>query len=329
MKLRRRAVLVPLAATLAGSGLARAWAQSRPVRIGYLVNSPLVEPPSAERAAFIDELGKLGYAIGRNLAIEYRSAENETEFLPQLADELLKLEVDLILATGDAAALAAKAASTRIPIVFAQSPDPVGHGLVRSLARPGANVTGLSAMAPDLAGKRMQLLHETLPSAKRVALIWGAESRVIKNDVAASTRAAAQLGLRIEPYALSQADQVNLQLERIAKSRPDALFVLADTRMTAYRDIVLDWTRRHNVASVAGWSDFVRAGGLLSYSPSYAAMFRRSAHYIHRILKGAKPAELPVEQPTRFEMVINLNTAKALGVTIPYAVRLRADEVIE
>jgi len=232
---QRRAVLV-----LAAAWSVPALAQSRPIRIGYLVHSPLVEPPSRERVAFLDELRKLGYLVGRNLLIEYRSAENQAESFPQRVDELLKLDVDLILATGDAATLAAKAATNRIPIVFAQSPDPAGNGLVRSLARPGANVTGLYAMAPDLAGKRMQLLREALPSARRVAMIWGAESKLVMNDVKASTQAAARLGMRIEPYAIGDADQVNRQFERIAKTRPDVLFVLADTRMTAYRDIVLD-----------------------------------------------------------------------------------------
>ena len=324
MTWQRRAVLV-----LAAAWSVPALAQSRPIRIGYLVHSPLVEPPSRERVAFLDELRKLGYLVGRNLLIEYRSAENQAESFPQRVDELLKLDVDLILATGDAATLAAKAATNRIPIVFAQSPDPAGNGLVRSLARPGANVTGLYAMAPDLAGKRMQLLREALPSARRVAMIWGAESKLVMNDVKASTQAAARLGMRIEPYAIGDADQVNRQFERIAKTRPDVLFVLADTRMTAYRDIVLDWVRHNQVPSVAGWPDFVRAGGLLSYSPSYDALFRRSAHYVDKILTGARPADLPVEQPTAFELAINLKTAKALGLTIPPSLLLRADEVIQ
>jgi putative ABC transport system substrate-binding protein len=326
---RRRAILTLLAGSAASAWWARASGQSRPRRIGYLVQSPLVDPPSRERAAFLDELGKLGYAIGQNLLIEYRSAENEAEFFPRLVDELLKLDVDLILSTGDLATLAAKAATTRVPIVFAGSPDPVGNGLVRSLARPGANVTGLSFVAPDLAGKRLELLREALPSAKRVAMVWGAPMKGMANEVGASTEAATRLGLEIESYPLSDVDRLPSQLERIRKTRPDVLLVLADLRMVAYRDIVLDWASHNRMPTVAGWPDFVRAGGLLSYSPSYEALFRRSAHYVDKILKGAKPGGLPVEQPTKYDFVINLRTAKALGLTISPRLLLRAHEVIE
>jgi len=325
----RRAILVLLAGAAAGAWGDRALGQPRPKRIGYLVHSPLTDPPSRERAAFLDELGKLGYVVGQNLLIEYRSAENQPEFFSQLVAELLKLDVDLILAAGDIATLAAKAATTRVPIVFAQAPDPVGNGLVRSLARPGENVTGLSFVAPDLAGKRLQLLREALPSAKRVAMVWGGYTKGMANEVKTSTDAATRLGLAIESYPLDDADKVPRQFERIGKSRPDVLLVLADLRMVAYRDIVLDWVNRNRVPTVAGWPDFVRAGGLLSYSPSYEALFRRSAHYVDKILKGAKPGDLPVEQPTKFELVINLKTAKALGLTIPQSLLLRADDVIQ
>ncbi len=297
-------------------------------RIGYLVHSPLLEPPSAERAAFVDEMRRQGYTLGKNLQIEYRSAENAPEFFPALAAELVRLEVDVIVAAGAPAANAAQAATKRIPIVFAQHPDPVGTGLVQSLARPGGNVTGVTFIAPDLAGKRMQLLREVLPTARRVTLIWGAEASAAGPEEKASIEAAAKLGITVDPQAIDNAETLLRVFDRARRTRPDALVVIGDPRMAAYREIIIEHAARLGLPTVAGWSDFVRAGGLLSYAPHLPTLFLRSASHVVRILEGAKPGDLPIEQPTRFELVINLKTAKALGLTLPQSLLQRADEVI-
>lgn len=326
----RRALLKAASAlpAVAGSAFSRRalGAAPGPARIGYLVQSPLIDPPSGERAAFLDELRKLGYAVGKNLLIEYRSAENEPEFLPTLARELTKLNVDVILATGGAPASAAKAATREIPIVFAQFPDPVGAGLVDSLREPGANVTGISFVAPELAGKRLQLLREMLPGAKQVAMLWGSPDTEI--ELGATQAMAPGFGLAIEPHRLADSEGLIQKLERIGARRPDALLVAGDLKMVAYRDLILDMARQHRLPTMAGWGDFVRAGGLISYSPDFQALFRRSAHMVDRILKGAKPSTLPVELPQAFELVVNLRTATSLGIAIPQSILARANHAI-
>jgi putative ABC transport system substrate-binding protein len=322
--LRLACTLPAIAAGAFGPGVL--GAAPRPARIGYLVQSPMIDPPSRERAAFLDELGKLGYRLGEDLLIEYRSAENEPEFLPDLARELVRMKVDVIVATGGPPASAAKAATRDIPIVFTQFPDPVGSGLVDSLREPGANVTGISFVAPDLAGKRLQLLRELLPGAKKVAMLWGmpdAEAEL------ATTRTRAQdFGLVIDSHRLAEADGLVERLERIGRGRPDALLVVGDLKMVSYRDLVIEMARRHRRPTVAGWGDFVRAGGLISYAPNFPALFRRSAHLVDRILRGARPRDIPVEQPNEFELVVNLRTADALGIAVPPSILVRADALI-
>jgi ABC-type uncharacterized transport system substrate-binding protein len=329
---RRRAVLTAIGLPIAMIGASTprsAAAQRASARIGYLVSSPLVDPPSAERAAFLDELARLGYALGKNLQIEYRSAENAPEFLPALAAELVAARVDVIVAAGALAADAASAATSRIPIVFTHHPDPVGSGLVKSLARPGGNVTGVTFIAPELVAKRMQLLREVLPRAKRVAAIWDAEtSSAAEPELKATTQMASKLGMALDSRAVDSGETLLRIFDQLARTRPDALIVLGDQRMFAYRDIVIEHVDQLRLPTIAGWGDFVRAGGLMSYAPHFPTLFRRSASHVVRILKGADPAGLPVEQPTRFELVINLKAAKALGITIPQSVLVRADEVV-
>lgn len=299
---------------------------SRPARIGYLVQSPLIDPPSRERAAFLDELRKLGYRIGENLLIEYRSAENAPEFLPDLARELASMKVDVIVATGGPPATAAKAATRDIPIVFTQFPDPVGSGLVDSLREPGANVTGISFVAPDLAGKRLQLLRELLPGAKKVAMLWGMPDA--EAELATTRVLGRDFDLAIESHRLAEATGLIERLDRIGKGRPDALLIVGDLKMVSYRDLVIDMARRYRLPTVAGWGDFVRAGGLISYAPNFPALFRRSAHLVDRILRGARPRDIPVEQPNEFELVVNLRTADALGIAVPPSIVVRADTLI-
>lgn len=299
-------------------------------RIGYLVQSPLIEPPSAERAAFLDELQKLGWVVGRNLAIEYRSAENEPDFLEALAKELVRLDVEVIVAAGGAGAKAAQAASRSIPIVFTQHPDPVGAGIVGSLARPGGNATGLSFVSPDLAGKRVQLLREVLPGARHAAMIWATYvNNLAAREINATVEAAGRVALGMQTQSIESADALIRWFKRIARNRPDAILVVADLRMVSYRDLLVEQARRLKVPLIAGWADIVRHGALLSYSPKFPDLFRRSAHFVDRILKGAKPGDLPVEQPTEFELIVNLRTARALGVSVPQSILVRADELIE
>ncbi len=323
---RRNAVLALLQATLPLAALGQ---QRRPYRIGYLVQSPLTEPPSAERAAFLDELGKLGYLLGKNLLIEYRSAENTLEFLPDLAQELVKLGVDLIFAAGGVAATAAQAVTSRIPVVFAHHPDPVGSGLVKSLAKPGGNITGISSLSTELAGKRLQLLREILPSAKYVVMLSGSDGRTMADEVDVSRRSAKALGLALEPFAIENAEALVQRFEQMGRRRPDAVMVRADPKMLAYRDILVEQAGRLRLPLFAGFAELVRAGALVSYSADFSALFRRSAHLVDKVLRGAKPSDLPVEQPTHFTMLLNMKVAKSLGLKIPQGILLRANEVIE
>ena len=324
---RRKAVLAAMCLLASMSRFVAA--QRTSARIGYLVLSTLVEPPSPERAAFIGELVRRGYVQGKNLQIEYRSAQNAAEFLPRLAAELVEAQVDVIVVSGGPAAAAASAATSRIPIVFTVHPDPVGSGLVRSLARPGGNITGVSFLLPELAAKRVESIREMLPHAKRVTALWGADnSAATVEEANATAQIASNVGMVVDSQAVDRGETLLRIFEQLAHTRPDALLVL-DVRMAAYRDIIIERANELRLPTIAGWSDFVRAGGLICYAPNFPALFARAASHVVRILEGAKPAELPVEQPTRFELVINLKTAKALGITIPHSLLVRADEVIQ
>lgn len=329
MSAGRRAVMAALASIVCAAWPSMARAQKRVPRIGYLVHSPLTDPPSRERAAFRDDLSKPGYAIGKTLHVEHRCAENEPKFFTPLVADLLALEVDLIVAPGERAALAAKAATSRVPSVFAHAPDPLGSAWVTSLARSGGNATGLSFIAPGLAGKRLQLLQEVLPAARRLALSQDASLTTTNAEVQASGEAKARLGLRLEHHRLHDTAQLSRNLKQMATRRPYAPLILADLRMIACREILIDWAARKRVPTMAGWTDTVRAGGLPSYAQSDEALFRRAAHCVQQILAGAKPGDLPVEQPMKFDLVINLKTAKALGLAVPKSLLLRADEAIQ
>ncbi len=297
-------------------------------RIGYLVLSPLIEPPSAERAAFLDGLRALGYVDGKNIVIEYRSAEGDPEALPFLAAELVDLKVDLIVVPGAQPALAAKDASANIPVVMLFSPDPVGTGLIASLARPGGNVTGMSHFAPELGAKRLQLLKETVPGVKRVAVLWDSGNFAIAPEWQATQAAARALNIVLQPVDIRADADFGAAFAAIRSNRPDALVTIVDLRTAVYRDIIPEFAMSQRLPTMFGLRDFAVAGGLISYAPSFSALSRRAASYVDKILKGAKPADLPVEQPTQFEMVINLKTAKALGITMPQSILVRADEVI-
>jgi putative ABC transport system substrate-binding protein len=284
------------------------------------------------REAFLQGLRDLGYVESRNLVIEIRSAEGKLERLPALAAELVALKVDVILAGGTLPALAAKQATKTIPIVFASAIDPVTDGLVTSLARPGGNVTGLSAQAPELVGKRLELLKQALPGASRVAVLWqpgGLGERTAKDILKEAEVAGRALGVRLQfVEARGPADFDRAFLD-MTGARAGALTVLGGTMLLNERRRLVDLAAKNRLPAMYGLREYVDAGGLMSYGSNNADLFRRAATYVDKILRGAKPGDLPVEQPTKFELVINLKTAKALGLTIPPSILGRADHIIE
>jgi putative ABC transport system substrate-binding protein len=328
--MKRRGALLALAALGGLPVLSRAQGPKRTYRIGYLIDQPLIEPPSRERAAFLQGLRELGYVDGANLRIEYRSSESDPAFLPELAADLAAMRVDAIVAMPNAPVHAAMKASRTIPIIFLVGDDPVRQGFAKSLARPGGNATGITLLQPTLEPKRLELLRELLPRARRVAMLRSPSATAFTGEYAQFTSAAARkLGLTLERHAIRDLGELPAQLDKIAASRPDALVAVADQRLIAARTIIAEFALARRLPSVMGVADYAQLGGLLSYATNIPEQFRRLASYVDRILKGAKPGELPVEQPTRFDLVVNLKTAAALGVTVPQPVLLRADRVIE
>lgn len=326
---RRRALQVLAAIPFCWSGKSFAQAKPRVARIGYLHFHAIEDKPTPERAAFLAGLRELGYEVGRNLVIEYRGAEGDLSRLPELAQELVKLKVDVMVVGSAEAAAAAKGASGTIPIVITVAGDPVYGGLVKSYARPGGNVTGLSFISPELGAKRIELVKEILPKARRIGVIWNARDSVSEREWDQTREAARVLGMEIDPQPVRETTDLVRTLEALPKERPDAIVVIVDARMIRFRKIIADAALKHRIACVAGWRGYVESGALASYAPEFRALFHRAAYYVDRILKGARPQDLPVEQPSKFELVVNLKTAAAIGVTVPKALLLRADEVIE
>jgi putative ABC transport system substrate-binding protein len=299
-------------------------------RIGFLATNLAASPHVLE--AFLQGLRDLGYVEGRNLVIEYRNAEGKSERFPALAAELVALKVDVIVAPAPQAALAAKQATRTLPIVFIGAGDPVGSGLVTSLARPGGNVTGLSMLTPELVGKVLELLKQAVPGVSRVAVLWQPGymvERTEKDILKAAEVAARALGVRAQFVEARGPADFERAFSDMTRARAGALTVLPSPMFFNERRRLVDLAAKNRLPAVYASRDYVDAGGLLSYGPNFADMFRRAATYVDKILKGAKPADLPVEQPTKFELVINLKTAKALGLTIPQSVLGRADHVVE
>src|SRR5262249_28164556 len=278
-------------------------------------------------AAFVQRLRELGWIEGRTVAIEYRWAEGRSERFSDIAAEFVRLKVNVIVAGGNAVA-AAKQATSVIPIVFPVAVDPVGGGLVASLARPGDNVTGLSMQSPDLASKRLALLREVVPSLYRLAVIANVAYPAAAFEVSEGHAAARTLGLDAVALEIRRAVDIAPAFEAL-KGRAEALYVAADALVTANRIPINTLALGARLPTMSGYREYVEAGSLLSYGPNVQDLFDRAAEYVNKILRGAKPDNLPVEQPTKFELIVNLNTAKALGMTIPDAFLLRADEVIE
>jgi ABC-type uncharacterized transport system substrate-binding protein len=278
--------------------------------------------------AFKEAMRELGYVEGR-VVYEHRFGENRTERLHEAAAELVRLKMDVIVTSTDQGIAAVKQQTRTIPIVMANSTDPVGTGFVATLARPGANITGNSAMSPELSGKRLELLREIVPGLSRVAILWNPEIRGAVLDYRETEGVAHSLRLQLQSIELSRSDELDRALSTVTAGRVEALIVPAVNPVAfANRDEIARFAQRARLPSIFGTRDYVDAGGLIAYGPSVVDQYRRAATYVDKILKGAKPGDLPVQQPTKFELVINLKTAKILGLTIPQSLVQRADHVI-
>jgi putative ABC transport system substrate-binding protein len=298
-------------------------------RIGLL--SSASSSAGADRLlAFKQGLHALGYEEGRNLIIEYRWAEGRDDRLPALAADLVRLQVEMIVTQGTLATLEARKASATMPVVFAVAGDPVAAGLVGSLTRPGGNVTGLAVMGSEMTAKRLELLRETVPRVTRVAALWNPGNPSSRPELQQTEAAARTLGIHLQSVDVRDARLLDAAFAAMTKQRAAALIVLSDSMLFGQRMRIADLAVQHRLPAIAWTPEFAESTGLLIvYGPNVAEMHRRAAAYVDKILKGAKPADLPVEQPTKFELVINLKTAKALGLTIPQSLLGRADQVIE
>jgi putative ABC transport system substrate-binding protein len=302
--------------------------QAKVAKIGWLGAGPGSLPTSPSEL-FWREFRKLGYAEGRNIATEYRYADNKLDRLPALADELVRLKVEILIAGGTNAALAARDATRTIPIVFLNVSDPVADGLVDSLARPGGNVTGFTIISGVLAGKRLELLKETISKLTRVAVLWDPKNRGSAGQWKENQLPARELGLQLHSMEISGADKIENAFQEAAKARCAALTVTQNPVLTARRKQVIDLAAKYRLPAIYHQGEFVEIGGLMSYGPDQAEPYRRAATYVDKILKGARPIDLPVEQPIKFDFIINLKAAKQIGLTIPPNVLVRADRVIK
>jgi putative ABC transport system substrate-binding protein len=326
---RRRQLISLLGGAVVSWPLAaHAQQPAKVLRIGFLGNSTAALEANLI-GPFRDGLSALGYVEGRNVVIEYRWAEGKYERFAGLIAELIALKVDVIVTAGTPATLAVKKATTRVPLVMIAVGDPVGTGIVASLARPGGNITGLSSMAPDLEGKRLELLREVAPGLSRIAVFWNPANAFNAGAMRQVRAAADALRISVLPLAVRTAEELDGAFAAIIKERPEALIVFADRIFLHNRLRMMEFAAENRLPSVNAYQELVEAGGLMSFGPSYEDMHRRAATYVDKIFKGAKPADLPVEQPTRFKLVINLKTARALGLNIPPTLLVLADEVIE
>ena len=298
----------------------------RPALVGVLYPG---RQPHGPLEAFRQELRELGYVEGQNLAIEWRFADGTNERLPHLASELARLKVDVIFAINTQAAKAAKNASGTIPIVIARVAYPVRSGLVASLGRPGGNITGLSSITEELSAKRLQLLNEALPKVARVAVIWNAANPGAAIVVSEMKSAGPKFGLHLQMLPIRSGSDLPAAFEAATTGRVDVVFLLDDVLITSHKEQVLHWAAKARLPLISLYRELVEGGALMAYGPSVPEMYRRAAYFVDKILKGTHPGDLPVEQPTKFELVINLRTAKALGLTIPPSVLLRATEVMD
>jgi ABC-type uncharacterized transport system substrate-binding protein len=326
--LRRRRDFITLL-----SGAAVAWPlaaraqQPKLSTIGFLGSgTPAVQ--SQWTTSFVQRLRELGWIEGRTIAIEYRWAEGSSDRAAELAAEFVRLKVDVIVTHANPMVIAAKQATSVIPIVFAAAADPLGTGLVASLARPGGNVTGLSVQNTDLAGKHLELLRDFIPGLRRLAIMVNVDNSASVLEMREVQAAARMIGLEVATFKIRRAEDIAPAFEEL-KGRADALYVCIDTVLFAHRIRINTLALSARLPTMLSNREYVAAGGLMSYGPNFLDLFRRAGDYVDKILRGAKPGEIPVEQPTKFDLIINLTTAKALGLTVPPTLLARADEVIE
>ena len=328
--MNRRELLLVLACGAAVPVCAGAQSPEKRYRIGLLgATSRSIPAVDGFWRALEGELRDLGYVQGKNLVIEYRFADGRQERLIALAAELVALRVDLIIASTDTGAIAAMKATRSIPVVFVAAGDPVGVGLVASLARPGGNVTGLASFTDAIIGKQLEMLAEVVPHIRHLAVLYASSAAASGLHLATISNASGRFKLDVRLYDADSAGGLEAVLRAIGDHRPDALQVIPSVVTFVHRARIAEFAVEKRLPTVHGLAEYVAAGGLISYAFSYVENFRRSALYADRILRGADPAELPVEQPTKFEMVVNLRTARRIGVTIPPPMLLRADRVIE
>jgi len=328
----RRAFLILVSGSTVGAPFpAGAQEAGKVARIGYVSTNLAANRHVVE--SFRAGLRDLGYVEGRNLVIEYRSAEGQLQRFPALAAELVALKVDVIVTANTQAALAAKQVTTIIPIVFAGPPDPVSSGLVTNLARPGSNITGLSSLpTPQLVGKSLELLTQALPSRTRVAALWHRDyPEQMQQDILGAVDSAARaLGVHLQLVeARGGPANFDKAFSEMTRAHAESLTVLTSVLFMSERRRLVDLAAKHRIPAVYAVRDFVDDGGLMSYGPLWADIYRRAATHVDKILKGTKPGDLPIEQPTKFELVINMKTARALGLTIPQSILVRADEIIQ
>jgi putative ABC transport system substrate-binding protein len=326
--MERRAFIGTLGiGVLAYARVANAQQTGRVWRVGFLNNG--ARPPDGAPPALRQALQALGYAEGKDIAFEGRGGDGHNERLPALAAELVALKVDLIVTSGGPAAVAAKQASPTIPVIVVFAGDVVETGLVASLARPGGHLTGVNDPAAVLSAKRLEILKEVLPASKRIAVLWNAGDNAMTLRYRQIEKAAEVLRINIDPLGVREPDDFNVALAAMSRARPDALMMVSDALTGLNRQRVIDYAATHQVPAMYEFASVVKAGGLMSYGADAGESYRLAADYVAKVLKGAKPGELPVEQPNRYFLVINLKTAKALGLTIPQSVLARADEVIQ
>ena len=325
--MNRRTFIGSIAGGLLAAPLAAEGQQARKVPvIGYLIER---SGPTAFDEAFRLGLRELGYSEGRNVVVEYRWADGKAERLPALAAELVRLKVDVIVTSGTPGGLAAKNATSTIPIVLASGGDFVADGLVASFSRPGANITGLSVFARELSGKRLEILKEAIPRMTRVAAAFNTLNPGTRSLFKETEAAATKLGLKVLPLDIHFPDGVERAFGEGVRLRASAVVIISDGATIVHRAQLGSAALQHHLPTIFANKTYLEGGGLMSYGPDIIEVWRRAATYVDRILKGAKPAEMPIEQPTKFELVINMKTAKALGLTIPQSLLIRADQLIE
>jgi putative tryptophan/tyrosine transport system substrate-binding protein len=324
---RRKFIILLGSAATAWPLMARAQQPIRKIRhLGFLLPGP---PESPLGKATRDRLRELGYTEGRDIVLETRWAGGKLERLTELADELARLKLDAIIAFSTPAAIAARKATTTIPIIFVFVGDPVGAGVVPSLARPSGNATGISLLATELAAKRLEILLEIAPNTSRVAMLWNDTNTGMVLRAREAQDAATKLGVTIQSSGVHDLISFDSAFAMIERDRIDALLTLIDPFTSQHRKRIVDFAAERRLPAIYEAAEFVESGGLVSYGPNLVAIERRGAEYVDKIFKGVNPADLPVEQPSKFEMLINMKTAKALGLSMPQSVMLRADQVIE